>query len=133
MARGISFHGIGAHYTTLKLSSTTKAIAAASGAAAIEGKAITLTGNEEVGFGNDGDAFFGVIEKYEDDGHVNVQDAGYYEDLPAVSGSVPTFGTRTLVVDGAGAVKSSGDIPTRGTVIASDNSANVNTVTVLIG
>jgi hypothetical protein len=133
MARGLSFHGIGSHYTTFKLSASTAAVVAVSGASAIEGKAITLTGNEEVGFGSDGNEFFGVLNKYEGDGYVGVQDAGYFEDLPAVSGSVPTFGTRTLVVDGAGAVKSSGSVPTRGTVISSDDTANVNTVTVLIG
>jgi hypothetical protein len=133
MARGLSFHGLGAHYSTFKLSAATKAVAVASGAAAVENKAVTLTGNEEVGFGSNGNAFFGVLTKYEDDGYATVQDAGYFEDLPAVSGAVPTAGTMTLVVDGSGAVKASGTLPTRGTVIASDNTASVNTVTVLIG
>lgn len=130
---GLSFQGIGVHYTTYKLSAATKAVAVSSGAVAIEGKAVALTGDAEVGFGVDNAAFYGVLTKYEDDGYVSVQDGGYFEDLPAVSGSVPTYGTRTLVVDGAGAVKASGTIPTRGEVISSDATANVNTVTVLIG
>lgn len=133
MTRGISFQGIGSHETTYKVATATKAIATASGNSAIEGKAITLTGKEEVGFGSDGNAFHGVLVKYEDDGYASVQDEGYFEDLPAVSGSVPTYGTRTLVVDGAGAVKSSGTAYTRGEVISSDDSASVNTITVLIG
>lgn len=131
MARGLGFSGINAHYTSFKLSSATKAIAVASGAAAVEGKAVTITGNQEVGFGSNGNEFFGIIEKYEDDGYVTVQDQGYREDVPAVSGSVPTYGKRTLVVNGAGEVKSSGTVPTRGQVIDADTTAN--TITILIG
>ena len=133
MARGISFEGINEHFTTYKLSSATKAVAVASGASYVEGKAVALTGNQEVGFGADGNAFFGIIDKYEDDGYVTVQDEGYRVDVPAVSGSVPTYGTRTLTVNGSGSIKSSGSVPTRGMVIESDSTANVNTVTVLIG
>lgn len=131
MARGLGFFGINAHYTTFKLSAETKAIAVASGAAAIEGKAVTITGNQEVGFGSNGNEFFGIIDKYEDDGYVTVQDQGYRENVPAVSGSVPTYGQRTLVVDGSGAVKASGTVPTRGIVIDSD--ATNKTITILIG
>ncbi len=133
MARGISFEGIGFKAATFKLSAATKAIATASGASYVEGKAVAITGNQEVGFGSNGNPFFGIIDKYEDDGYVTVQFEGYKENVPAVSGSVPTAGTRTLVVNGAGAVRSSGSAPTRGTVIEADTTANVNTVTVLIG
>jgi len=133
MARGIGFEGINSHYTTFKISATTKAIVLASGVSAIEGKAIALTGNQEVGFGSDGNDFFGVIDKYEDDGYATVQDQGYRENVPAVSGSVPTFGSKNIVVDGAGSVKASGTPTTRGLIVESDSTANVNTVTILIG
>lgn len=131
MARGLGFNGINEHFTAFKLSAATKAVATASGASAVEGKAVALTGNQEVGFGANGNAFFGIIDKFEDDGYVTVQDSGYKEGIPAVSGSVPTFGQNTLVVNGSGAVRASGSVPTRGQVIESDTTTN--TITVLIG
>jgi hypothetical protein len=132
MARSIGFEKIGAEYTTFKLSAATKAVAVASGASAVEGKAVAVTGNGEVGFGSDNDKFFGIIDKYEDDGNVTVQFDGFKEGIPGVSGSVPTFGTKNLVVNGSGSVKASG-VDGKAMVIASDASSGVNTVTILIG
>jgi len=127
MARGISFEGIGSNFTTFNLDATTKAVADLDSSLVIN-KAVTITGNQEVGFGSDGDKFFGVIDVYED-GYVGVQDQGYRENVPSVSGSVPTYGTTSLVVDGSGNIKASGTVPTRGIIIESDT----DSVTVLIG
>lgn len=106
MARGgVDFEGIGARYTTYKASTSLKSIVAASGVAAVEGKAVTITGNGEVGFGSAGDPLLGKVDKYESDGYVTVQDAGYAE-FPGVSGSLPTAGNY-VVVNGQGAVVAS--------------------------
>jgi len=106
MARGgVDYEGIGALYATFAVDSATQAAYAASGVVAVEGKAVALTGESTCGFGSDGDALLGRLDKYEDDGYATVQVGGFTA-LPGVSGTLPSYGD-VLVVDGNGAVKAS--------------------------
>jgi hypothetical protein len=65
------------------------------------GKAVTMTGNNTVGLGADGDTFVGVLERVEKDGIARVRCFGNVK-VP-YSGTV-AVGNR-VVVDGAGKVK----------------------------
>jgi len=68
------FQGIGYHATTYK---------AASGLSdSTNGKLLALTGIGEVGLGTDAGAPIGVQMRYDSDGWVSVQDAGYAVDVP---------------------------------------------------
>jgi len=134
MARGgVDFSGIDSRFATYAVAAATKAVVAISGVAAVEGKCVALTGNREVGLGSDNDKFHGVVDKYEADGYATVQTGGYREDVPGVSGSLPSLKDMNLVVNGSGAVKSSGTINTRSEVVSVDNTASVNTVCLIIG
>ncbi len=134
MARGgLSFDGIGYHGTTYKADNDVKAVVTVSGIAGVLGKAVTITGHQTAGFGNEGDPLLGAINQYETDGYMTVQDAGYHE-FPGVSGSIPTPGTHIIpVVDGNGAVKASVGATGKSMIVGADSSAGVNTVLVLIG
>jgi len=130
MARGgLDWEGIGYRGVPYKANAALVSMVAVSGVAAVEGKAVTLTGNGEVGFGSAGDKLLGKLDKYESDGYVTVQDAGYAS-MPGVSGNLPTYNA-FLVVNGNGAV-----MPSTGAVgparAISVNSTS-NTVMVLIG
>jgi len=104
---GISFLGIGAQNVTVKSNADVKAVVAAGTADDVVGLAVTVTGSEEAGLGAAGAPLFGQVLKYEDDGHMTVQYAGFAE-LNGVSGSLPTAGTDFVaVVDGKGAVMAS--------------------------
>lgn len=128
MARGIEFEGIGALRATFKAHGSVSAVALASGAAAVEGKAVTVTGNGEMGFGTAGDPLRGIVEKYEDDGYMTVQVAGFKEGIPGVSVTANDF----LCVNGAGAVSkvASGNV---GPAYAVSVDSTDNTVVVFIG
>lgn len=68
------FQGIGYHATTYK---------AGTGISAnTNGKVVCLSGNGEVTLGSDTNPIIGVQLKYEQDGYVTVQDAGYAVDVP---------------------------------------------------
>lgn len=105
---GLDFEGIGYRAATYKAAAalvSTVATARAwenDGRDAVIGKAVTITNNGEVGFGNSGDPLLGKINQYEFDGYVTVQDAGYTE-FEGVSGSLPDAGD-FVVVDGSGKV-----------------------------
>ncbi len=130
MARGgVDFEGIGAEYATFQAAPAIQAAVAVSGAAYVEGKAVTITGNGEVGFGTNGAPLLGKALKYEGDGYLSVQYKGYTA-LPGVRGSLPTAGS-FLVVDGAGAVKASAGAVGPARAISVDSTTN--TVMVLIG
>ena len=134
MARGgVDFNGIDSRSVTYAVAAATKAIVTISGVAVIEGKCVALTGNREVGLGSDNDKFHGVVDKYEADGYATVQTGGYREDVPGVSGSLPSRGDMNLVVNGSGAVKTSAAVQTRSEVVSVDNTASVNTVCLIIG
>jgi hypothetical protein len=105
---GVDFEGIGARYSTYKandglVSAVLNAMGWENdGTSAVVGKAVTITGDEEAGFGNAGDPLLGKVLQYESDGYLSVQDAGYTE-FDGVSGNLPTAGDY-VVVDGNGAV-----------------------------
>lgn len=128
MTRGIEFEGIGALRATFKAHSGIQSIVAASGVAAVEGKAVTVTGNGEMGFGSAGDPLRGIVEKYEDDGYMTVQVKGFKEGIPGVSVTANDF----LCVDGNGAVSkvASGNA---GPAYAVSVDSTDNTVVVFIG
>lgn len=132
MARGgISYDGIYSpfDFVTMKADSGLKAIKTASGAAYVEGKVVTVTANDSVGFGTTGKPIDGIINKYEDDDCVTVQTRGFAT-VPGVSGSIAAAGT-FVTVNGAGAVASA--TVGRARVVKSDSSANVNTCVILLG
>lgn len=126
---GLDWEGIAAVIATFKANSALVSTFNASGFEAVEGKAVTITGNGEVGFGTDGGMLLGRVDKYERDGYVGVQVGGFME-LPGVSGSLPTAGA-ALVVNGSGAVKASAGAPDRAYAVNVDSTAR--TVMVLIG
>ena len=133
MRGGLDFYGIGYSGTAYEADDDVKAVVAASGASAVISKAVTITGNQKAGLGNDGDVLLGAINQYEDDGYMTVQDKGYFE-FAGVSGSIPTVGTNVVaVVNGAGAVKASTGAAGKSIIVGADATANVNTVLVLIG
>ena len=133
MARGgISFQGIGAKYVTVKAAGSISAVALASGLAYLDNKAVTCEGGGLYGFGNAGDPIRGIIDKYEADHHVTIQFAGFRENIPGVSGALPTANEH-LAVDGSGAVSEVATPVSPAYAVEVDGTANVNTVTVFIG
>lgn len=130
MARGgVDFEAIGAVYATYKANGDVSSVAKTSGASAVEGKAVTITGDGEAGYGSDGAKLLGKIIKYEDDGYLTVQTGGYAK-LPGVSGNLPTAGD-TVCVNGSGAVYASVGAQGHAKAVSIDTT-NVE-VTVLIG
>ena len=129
---GISYEGIysPSDFIPAKADTALKAIQHISGNAAVEGKAVAITGDAEVGFGNAGDPIYGKLEKYEDDDNVTVQ-VGGYATLPGVSGSLPTA-SNSVVVDGSGSVSADANASIGGAKAVSVNTTQ-NTVVVLIG
>ncbi len=133
MARGgISFQGIGAKYVTVKAAGSISAVALASGLAYLDNKAVTCEGDGLYGFGNAGDPIRGIIDKYEADHHVTIQFAGFRENIPGVSGALPTANEH-LAVDGSGAVSEVATPVSPAYAVEVDDTADVNTVTVFIG
>ena len=101
MARGgISFDGIGAHYTTYALATADTIVEAN------EGKAVTITANGEAGYGDSGNVLLGAINKVDGDGYGSIQDAGYMELEYASCTALPALGA-PVVVNGAGLVSQS--------------------------
>jgi hypothetical protein len=129
---GIEFAGIGAKYATVKAAGSVSAVALASGVAYVENKAVTCEGNELYGYGNAGDPLRGVIEKYEDDGYMTIQYAGFREDVPGVSAALPAANEH-LVVNGSGAVSEAASPKSPAYAVSVDDNADVNTVTIFIG
>ncbi len=128
---GIDFEGIDYKAATFEAAGSVSAAYLASGFTGVEGKAVTITGNKQAGFGSAGNPLLGVINKYERDHTMTVQYGGYAE-MPGVSGTMPTAGN-FLVVDGSGAVQASTGAVGPARAISVDSSASVNTVVVLIG
>jgi len=127
---GLDWEGIGANYATFQADSALADIVAASGVAAVKGKAVAITGSGGVvGFGNYGDPLLGRIDKYEYDGYVGVQYQGFAW-FPGVSGSLPAPGA-AVVVNGSGAVVASAGAGGPARAISVDSVAN--RVMVLIG
>lgn len=131
----IDFEGIGAKFATVQAAGSVSAVALVSGAAYVEGKAVTVTGNGQMGYGSAGDPLRGIIDKYEDDNNMTVQYSGF-RTAPGISGSLPTANDY-VCVDGAGDVSkvatqtASGRGPAY--AVSVDDTADVNTVMVFIG
>jgi hypothetical protein len=133
MARGgLSFERIGAKYVTVQAAGSVSAVALASGAAFVEGKAVTCEGNGLFGFGQAGDALRGIIDKYEDDHYMTIQFAGFREGVPGISGALPAANDY-LVVNGSGAVSEVATAVNGAYAVEVDDTADVNAVTVFIG
>jgi hypothetical protein len=129
---GISFDGIGEKFATVQAAGSVSAVALVSGAAYVENKAVTVEGNGIYGFGSAGDPLRGVIDKYESDGNMTIQYAGFREDVPGVSAALPAAGEH-LVVNGSGAVSEIATPKSPAYAVSVDGTASVNTVTVFIG
>jgi len=127
---GVDFEGIGAEYVTVQAHGSVSSVALVSGATAVEGKAVTVTGNGQMGYGTAGAPLKGVIQKYEGDGYMTVQVKGF-KTAPGVSGALPAAGD-FLCVNGAGAVSkvASGN---SGPAYAISVDATANTAMVFIG
>jgi hypothetical protein len=139
MARGgISFERIGAKYATFQAGPSVSAVALVSGVAYVLASAcaVTNSGDGQMDFGSAGDPLRGIIDQYEADHYMTVQFAGFREDIPGVSGSMPSA-KEFLCVDGAGHVSecatqtAAGRGPAYAVVV--DDDADVNTVTVFLG
>lgn len=128
--RGIEFEGIGALYVTVQAAGSVSSVALISGAAAVEGKAVTVTGNGQMGFGTAGDPLRGIIDKYEDDGYMTVQVKGF-RTAPGISGALPDPNS-FVCVNGSGAVSAvaSGNA---GPAYAMSVDSTENTIVVFIG
>lgn len=94
MADVISMNGVGGcHYVTMHLKA---------GSTYAVGNAVTLTGNNEVGFATtSGDDLFGIINAIDDDGLAAIQVSGFAENV--VASSAVTVGAKAGV-DKAGKV-----------------------------
>ncbi len=130
---GFDFEGIGLRTSTWKAQAAlVSAVASAKaweddGRDAAVGKAVTITDNDEVGLGSDGNPLLGKVIQYEFDGTVVVQDGGYTE-FEGVSGSLPDAGNY-VAVNGSGAVVSATTGPAKAVSVDDEN----HTVMVLIG
>jgi len=131
MTRGIEFN-VGAKYVAVKAAGSVSAVALVSGAAYVEGKAVTCEGDQAYGFGSAGDPLRGIIEKYEDDHYMTIQYAGFREDVPGVSGALPAA-NEYLAVDGSGAVSEVATPVSPAYAVDVDDTADINAVTVFIG
>lgn len=133
--RVIDFEGIGAKYATVQAAGSVSAVALVSGAAFVEGKAVTGTGNGQMGYGSAGDPLRGIIDKYEDDNNMTVQYAGF-RTAAGISGSLPAA-NEYVCVDGAGNVSECATQTAAGRgpayAVSVDNTADVNTVVVFLG
>lgn len=86
-----------------------------------KGKAVSLTGNNTVGFGSDGDPLFGVIRKAESDGYATIQVSGF---ACGITASAAAIG-KLAAVDGSGGIKSAADgVIGRGYITSVDSTAN---------
>jgi len=122
---GVDFEGIGAHYTTYALKTSDNFTQSD------EGKAVTITGNGEAGYGNSGDVFLGIVSRVEADSYGSIQDAGYVE-VGYVSAAYPPQLQAAVVVNGAGLVSQSGAaVNGRGNSIVSVDTTNQKVIVLL--
>jgi hypothetical protein len=135
---GLSFDRIGAKYVTVQAGPNVSAVALVSGMAYVLASAcaVTASGDGQMDFGSAGDPLRGIIDQYEKDHYMTVQYAGYREDVPGISGSLPSA-KEFLCVDGAGHVSECATQTAAGRgpayAVEVDDDANVNTVTVFLG
>lgn len=99
--KAVDFEGIGDKTATFKFDSTIVFDNTQKGGAAVVGKAVTETGNSQVGLAGDGDRITGILRVVEKDGFCSVQFAGGCA-LPAGSGATVTNGSRIVGALGPG-------------------------------
>lgn len=138
--RKSDLEGVQEGFITVVAAGSVSAVALVSGAAFVEGKAVTVTGQTAsketiMGYGNAGDPLRAIIDRYEGDGYMTVQNKGF-RTAPGVSGSLPAANDY-VCINGAGAVSkvATQTAAGRGHAYAAsvDNAADVNTVQVFIG
>jgi len=97
MARGgLSFNGIGGiERVTYEAGEDLKALVVANGRDSVVGLPVVVTLDETVDLGAGGDVIDGIIEVYENDGHVGVIIKGFVEDVPIVKSSTTLKGVVT--------------------------------------
>lgn len=132
--------GVQSGFIPVVAGGSVSAVALVSGAAFVEGKAVTYeaqSANKEavMGYGSAGDPLDGIIDKYESDGYMTVQNRGY-RTAPGVSGSLPAA-KDYVCVNGAGSVSKVAVQTAAGRgsakAVSVDNTADVNTVMIFIG
>lgn len=107
MARGgLSFDGIGIKQATYVAGENLKALAEANGRDAMVGVPVVVVDNGTVDLGENGQVVDGIINVYEDDGHVGVTFRGYVTNVPIVKSSTTVKGI--VAVNGNGKAK---DLP----------------------
>jgi hypothetical protein len=105
----VDFDGIGDKTATFKYDGTIIHDVTKQGGAAQVGKAVTMTGNRQVGLAGDGDRIKGRLQVVEKDGHCSVQFAGGCT-LPKGDGAVVTNGSRIVGDLGPGGAADKGYI-----------------------
>lgn len=105
MRGGLGFDDIGFQAATFKAGSGIKALVAADNRDVVVGVPVVISGAGTVDLGTDGDAIFGFIDVYENDGHCTVQFRGFRTDVP-IGAVAPTVG-KIAAVDGTGKIKDS--------------------------
>lgn len=131
MRGGISFEGIGFQAATFKVGAGIKALVAAANRDAVVGVPVTISGTATVDLGADGDAIFGFIDVYEDDGHCTVQFRGFRTDVP-IGTTAPTVG-KIAVVDGTGKIKDSSTTAKPRNPVVIEVNATEKVATVFLG
>ena len=108
----IGFQGIGEVAATFKLQDGTELNC---------GNAVAMTGNGEVGMGNEGDLICGTILHMDKDGYACVQIGGLT--VVGYNGTAPAAGWQKMCVDGDGKVKVAGADGMDYLVVSVDESA----------
>lgn len=135
MARGgISFEGIGAQQATFIAGAGLKALVQSGTRDDVVGMPVVISGAQTVDLGTDGDTIFGIIDVYEDDGHVGVQFRGFREDIVISTGETHTATVgKVAATNGTGEVKDSGTTTKMRAPVFIDVNATEGTATVFLG
>lgn len=131
MRGGLSFEGIGFQAATFKAGAGIKALVADADRDAVVGVPVVVSAAQAVDLGTDGDAVFGFIDVYEDDGHCTVQFRGFRTDVP-IGAVAPTVG-KLAAVDGTGKVKDSATTAKVRAPIVVEVDATAKVATVFLG
>lgn len=131
MRGGLSFEGIGFQAATFKAGAGIKALVADADRDAVVGVPVVVSAAQTVDLGTDGDAVFGFIDVYEDDGHCTVQFRGFRTDVP-IGAVAPTVG-KLAAVDGTGKVKDSATTAKVRAPIVVEVDATAKVATVFLG
>lgn len=100
----VAFDNIGYDGTTFKYDGTITFDRLLPGASAMKGKAVTMTGNGQVGLTQDGDEVKGQLVTVDSDGFCTVQEEGYCK-LPAGVSAALTIGAKIVGALGPGSAR----------------------------